>query len=125
MTPFVFQWPAMLWLLLLVPPLAWLLHRARRRRAGLAAGMGDAPLVSRRRPDILRIVQYTRRRALFTDAELGVSARAFVLSEAQIDSGNLFYVDRSQIGRAFAGRDAGAALSGQFDAFDFGLSITD
>ena len=49
--------------------------------------------------------------------------RGFVLNEAQIDSGNLFFMDRSVNASAFAGRGNGLAIAGDFDAFNWGVTL--
>ncbi|MEM8710373.1 MAG: porin, partial [Planctomycetota bacterium] len=49
--------------------------------------------------------------------------RAHVLREALIDSGNLFFADRSVHASLFAGRGQGVALQGNFDAFDWAVSV--
>ncbi len=49
--------------------------------------------------------------------------RAHVLRESLIDSGNLFFADRSIHATLFAGRSQGLAVMGNFDAFDWAVSI--
>lgn len=49
--------------------------------------------------------------------------RAHVLRESLIDSGNLFFVERSAIGAHFAGRSQGVAIHGDFDAFEWAVTI--
>lgn len=49
--------------------------------------------------------------------------RAFVLNESQIDSGNLFFFDRSVHSTLFAGRRKGAAIGGSFDSFDWAFTL--
>ena len=49
--------------------------------------------------------------------------RGFVLNESQIDSGNLFFFDRSVNAAAFAGRTNGLAVAGDFDAFNWGVTV--
>lgn len=49
--------------------------------------------------------------------------RAHVSREALIDSGNLFFVERSAIGALFAGRSQGIAISGDMGTFDVALTI--
>lgn len=49
--------------------------------------------------------------------------RAHVMRESLIDSGNLFFVDRSAIATHFAGRSQGIAVHGDFDAFEWAVSI--
>ena len=49
--------------------------------------------------------------------------RAHVSREALIDSGNLFFVERSAIGNHFSGRSQGIALSGDMGEFDIALTI--
>lgn len=51
--------------------------------------------------------------------------RGFVLSESQIDTGNLFFIDRSVNAAAFAGRQQGLAISGDMDAFNWAITIQD
>lgn len=61
---------------------------------------------------------------LATDINLRIGQfRGFVLNEAQIDSGNLFFADRSQVAAAVSGRGTGAAVTGNFDAFEFGVTV--
>ena len=59
-----------------------------------------------------------------TDIRLG-QFRGFVLSESQIDSGNLFFADRSVNAASFAGRQQGVALTGDMDAFNWAITIQD
>jgi len=49
--------------------------------------------------------------------------RAHVSREALIDSGNLFFVERSAIGNHFSGRSQGLALNGDMGGFDWALTI--
>lgn len=49
--------------------------------------------------------------------------RANVLRESLIDSGNLFFADRSLNARHFAGRGTGLAVSAAFEAFDLSLTL--
>ena len=49
--------------------------------------------------------------------------RAHVSREALIDSGNLFFVERSAIANHFSGRSQGIALSGDMGGFDIALTI--
>ncbi|QDV09683.1 Phosphate-selective porin O and P [Planctomycetes bacterium Poly30] len=49
--------------------------------------------------------------------------RAHVLRESLIDSGNLFFADRSAHASLFAGRSQGLAVMGNFDAFDWAVTI--
>lgn len=49
--------------------------------------------------------------------------RAHVLRESLIDSGNLFFADRSIHATLFAGRGQGLAVMGNFDAFDWAISL--
>ena len=49
--------------------------------------------------------------------------RGYVLSESQIDSGNLFFFDRSANAAVFAGRQDGIAVSGDMDAFNWAITI--
>ena len=49
--------------------------------------------------------------------------RGYVLSESQIDSGNLFFFDRSANAAVFAGRNDGLAVSGDMDAFNWAITI--
>ncbi len=51
--------------------------------------------------------------------------RGFVLSESQIDSGDLFFADRSVNAASFAGRQQGLALTGDMDAFNWAITIQD
>ena len=51
--------------------------------------------------------------------------RGHVLAESQIDSGNLFFIDRSVNAAAFAGRQQGLALTGEMDAFNWAITIQD
>jgi hypothetical protein len=51
--------------------------------------------------------------------------RGYVLSESQIDSGNLFFVDRSVNAAMFAGRQQGLAVTGDMDAFNWAITIQD
>ncbi|MCM2372057.1 vWA domain-containing protein [Aporhodopirellula aestuarii] len=55
MSPFAFQYPGMLLLIFLLLPVAWLLHRARQRRAAVRDQMGGGVPVSSTRRDGLRI----------------------------------------------------------------------
>ena len=58
MSEWVFQWPAMLALLLLVLPLGGLLAHARRQRMKLIAAMGGQFTTHRRLRDILRVLAF-------------------------------------------------------------------
>ena len=49
--------------------------------------------------------------------------RAHVSREALIDSGNLFFVERSAIANHFSGRSQGIAFSGDMGGFDVALTI--
>lgn len=49
--------------------------------------------------------------------------RAHVSRESLIDSGNLFFVERSAIGTHFAGRSQGVAVHGDFDAFEWAVTV--
>ncbi|MEM6672508.1 MAG: porin [Planctomycetota bacterium] len=49
--------------------------------------------------------------------------RAFVLNESRIDSGNLFFVDRAVTAILFAGRENGIAVAGDFDAFEWAVTV--
>ncbi|MEC7231935.1 MAG: porin, partial [Planctomycetota bacterium] len=49
--------------------------------------------------------------------------RAHVSRESLIDSGNLFFVERSAIGNQFSGRSQGFALSGDMGGFDIALTV--
>jgi len=49
--------------------------------------------------------------------------RGYVLSESQIDSGNLFFIDRSVNAQMFAGRELGLAVTGDMDAFNWAITI--
>jgi hypothetical protein len=49
--------------------------------------------------------------------------RAHVLRESLIDSGNLFFADRSVHASLFAGRGQGLAVMGNFDAFDWAVTL--
>ncbi len=49
--------------------------------------------------------------------------RAHVSREALIDSGNLFFVERSAIGNHFSGRSQGIALNGDMGEFGWALTI--
>lgn len=49
--------------------------------------------------------------------------RAHVSREALIDSGNLFFVERSAIANHFSGRSQGIALNGDMGGFDVALTI--
>lgn len=49
--------------------------------------------------------------------------RPHVLRESLIDSGNLFFADRSAHASLFSGRTNGLAVMGNFDAFDWAVSI--
>jgi hypothetical protein len=51
--------------------------------------------------------------------------RGYVLAESQIDSGNLFFVDRSVNAAMFAGRQQGLAISGDMEAFNWAITIQD
>ena len=51
--------------------------------------------------------------------------RGHVLAESQIDSGNLFFIDRSVNAQMFAGRQQGLALSGDMDTFNWAITIQD
>lgn len=58
--------------------------------------------------------------------EIGVRVgqfRARVSREGMIDSGDLFFFDRSIVGAAFAGRSQGVAAHGNFDAFNWAVSV--
>ncbi len=59
MNDFVFQWPRMLVLLLLIIPLAGLLAFARKRRRQVVEAMGESPLEKRRLTDWLRLGAFT------------------------------------------------------------------
>ena len=50
--------------------------------------------------------------------------RPSVSRNSQTVAQNLFFIGRSQIGMNWAGRDTGAQVSGEFDALDWALSIT-
>ena len=58
MNGFVFQWPAMLALLLLVIPLVWLLAYARRQRLKLIHALGGGLHTHRRLRDVLRVLAF-------------------------------------------------------------------
>lgn len=58
------------------------------------------------------------------DIRLG-QFRAYVLAESQIDSGNLFFIDRSVNAASFAGRQQGLAVSGDMEAFNWAITIQD
>lgn len=58
MSEFVFQWPALLALLLLVFPLVWLLGFARKQRLKLIAAMGGGLSTHRRLRDVLRVCAF-------------------------------------------------------------------
>ncbi|MDG1490889.1 MAG: hypothetical protein P8R43_03290, partial [Planctomycetota bacterium] len=58
------------------------------------------------------------------DLRLG-QFRGYVLAESQIDSGNLFFIDRSVNAASFAGRQQGLAVSGDMDAFNWAVTIQD
>ncbi len=49
--------------------------------------------------------------------------RGHVLRESLIESGNLFFVDRSIPAAVFSGRQAGVAVLGEFDQFHWGVTI--
>lgn len=49
--------------------------------------------------------------------------RGHVLRESLIESGNLFFVERSVPAAAFSGRQAGVAVLGEFDQFHWGVTI--
>jgi len=49
--------------------------------------------------------------------------RAHVSRDALIDSGNLFFIERSAIGNHFAGRSQGAAISADFGEFDLAFTV--
>ncbi len=59
MNGFTFQSPAALALLLLVPPVAWLLFRARKKRLALIHAMGGGLTTHRRLRDVLRTIALT------------------------------------------------------------------
>ncbi len=58
------------------------------------------------------------------DARMG-QFRGFVLAESQIDSGNLFFADRSVNAASFAGRQQGLAIRGDMEAFNWAITIQD
>ncbi len=71
---------------------------------------------------------------LLLDAYIDVSAgdnidlrmgrfRGYVLAESQIDSGNLFFFDRSVNAAVFAGRQDGIAVTGDMDAFNWAITV--
>lgn len=49
--------------------------------------------------------------------------RGHVLRESLIESGRLFFVERSVVASAFSGRQAGVALLGEFDQFNWGVTV--
>lgn len=49
--------------------------------------------------------------------------RGHVLRESLIESGRLFFVERSVVAGAFSGRQAGVAVLGEFDQFNWGITV--
>lgn len=49
--------------------------------------------------------------------------RAFVLQQSLYNSGDLFFADRSAIAGYFSGRSTGVAATGDFDAFNWAVTI--
>ncbi len=113
---FVFQWPAMFTLLLLVPVLVWLLGYARKQRLKLIDALGGGLTTHRRLRDVLRVLAFVL--VVFALARPGHSPRSEPVSRYGRDVVFALDVSRSMLAEDARPSRLEVAKQGIRDALD-------